>query len=257
MASVKYRVIVDSSGTEKDFMTNVISYLTGLSSKIACLNDPDDEYTNASSDHTPSFTFTINGKSILNFTREREIRYWSNNSIGKVMDGYSVIGQSSNLLYGGNDWTDQTYRSWHISSIISDSFIVISIQSGGSGSELNSNITAFYVTDGTTNYSSEKHNLNFSLGDYDKEKLFNISSLSFKSMVEVGSSTGVFTSRFGYKAMPGLIDYIKSSVYTGNSEKLFEIASICDCTEVTPGDTISLKDGSYYSVGPHQLIKLS
>ena len=257
MASVKYRVIVDSSGTEKDFMTNVIAYLKGLSSSIDCLNDPDDEYTNASGQHYPTFTFTINGKSILNLTREREIAYWSNNSIGKVMDGYSVIGQSSNLVYGGNAWNDQTYRSWHISSIISDSFIVISIQSGGSGSELNSNITAFYVTDGTTNYSSEKHNLNFSLGDYDKENLFNISELAFKSMTELGSVTGTFVSRFSFKSMPGFIDYIKSSVYVTDNEKIFETTSICDCTEVTPGDTISLKDGSYYSVGPHQLIKLS
>lgn len=235
-------------GTEKEFMSAVINYITGLDSKITCSSDPDVEYDSSDLTHVPTFNFSIDGK--VSFTLERpaalNIAAYTYNVTCGSYSSSPAFKHGGVVAYNAVD-----YRGFPISHIVNDNFVFISI--GGfawNSGYSNLNINIIYAKSGNKNYLS----VFTGVDPLRKDILFNIGQRSFSEMNSDVSAT--FLSRFAYKAMPGKIDYIKSSVYANNGSKKFDIASIYDSSTVTVGDTISLKDGPYIAVGSHQLVKV-
>lgn len=251
MGSSSYDHELGITGTEKEFVQKIIDYLEGLNTKIVCTSDIDDEFDETDLTHVPVFTFKIDNN--LTFTLTR----YYNNAVAPLSsdahDYFFNCGSVSAKLQFFNNWqpasrTAVTYRSIHATHSVNDDFILLTLRSGYDHGE-NANIV--YTTSNSKYYTAIR---DFQ-GTYSKANVFDITNRTF---LESGTgNTGAILSRFSYIAEPGKIDYIKSAVCTNNGEKVFEFTSVFDCTTLTIGDTVSLKDGSYMAVGPHQLVKMS
>ena len=247
---------VTKTSIEKEWMRDVVNYITGLDSRITCSNDVDDEYDSskwdAGTNHVPTFIFSINNIPYLKIER------------GENLATNALFTRSSSPLNSSIVKNDQFFskawnqgginqvleRSCNISSIISNGFIMIVF--GGLSDYFNA-VAVVYSESGTNEYFAEY------FPSYSKESIFNVSGNATFYKLEsgsVGSSQGTFLSRFSYACPPGQIDYIKSSIYQNNNAKVFELASLYDCTTVILGNTVSLKDGAYLAVGTHQLVKV-
>ena len=251
MAS-EFATKIENYGTEKEFMAAVVSYITGLSDKITCSSDLDTEFSDSDLTHVPEIIFSIGGA---------ELKLKRTASLSDASYSYNIInGQSSIacLFNGGTPtlYTTVATRHYWISDIINNNFILLSIVGDSSGGPYAGDGNIIYAAGSSSTYNYSFFT-NISSVGYTKDRLFNISSRIFKNSSNP-SIEGTFLSRFSYAAPAGQIDYIKSSVYmTGNpAQKVFDIPSIYDCTTVTAGDTVSLKDGAYLAVGTHQLVKV-
>ncbi len=247
MSVVKFAEEVYSTGDEKSFIANVITYLTNLDSRITCISDIDAEFDETDLTHIPIIKFYIDGKIYLTLTRVAAL---SNQTNQYYVD---CKGTRSIVVWGSSyqRWV-ATRRHYAISSIINDDFILLSINgyySNGSPSSDNFNI--IYTKQSSGSYYSIVTNITFGLTN-----IFNISSRTFYLNVVGGGAYGTFTSRFPYKANAGYIDYTNGGIYVSNTQKQFTLNCIRDCTEVTVGTSVVLRDGTYYAVGPHQLVKV-
>lgn len=246
MGSAIFNYVISVYGTEKDFMQAVIDQLVTSDSKITCSSDIDDEFDTSDPDHVPTFNFLIDGN--LTFTLTR----YYNNSPAKISaeahDYVVSCGDAGSTIGFFNSWQPAsaaaiTTRAFSFSKIFTDGLTLVSLFSGSS------NINIVYTASNSKYYSAINTQLL-----YEKAVIFNIATRTF---TESGTSTtGTLLSRFQYTAPPGYIDYIRSSICQNNNIKVFEFTGICDSTTVTIGDTVSLKDGPYLAVGPHQLVKL-
>lgn len=257
------------NGKEKDFYATIKNYITGLSSMITCANDPDDEFddSTAGEDHIATLDFKINNTHAFTLCRPVALKS-SGSEIGTYsitckMDINGTIPSGSSDVRFRDDYcttaiaqSTTATRGLIISHVIDDDFVLIVLSPlaynwQGQG---NSNSTRFVhcFSSGTTFVSASAGGLS----GISKGSMFNISGFRFYDRT-LTIPAGTFVSRFPYAAPVGQIDYIKSSIYQNNSEKMFENKAIYDCSTVTTGDTVSLKDGSYVAVGPHQLVKVS
>ena len=241
--SISYWNLVSSNGTEKEFMSDFIDYLTSLDSKITCSSNVNTEFSDSDLTHIPTFNFSINNKLAFTLTRAEALNT-NTNTYNLSCDSINVdIAWQTSAAY-----TDSQDRGFYVSYLINDNFVLLSINSSHKNwqnrvDQINNNII-YAGSSGTSAYWSAITNL-----DYNTRT--NIYSISERTFYEInGNNDGVFTSRFSYACPPGEIDYVNSGV------KKFDITSIYDCTTVTLGDTVSLKDGAYLAVGTHQLVKV-
>lgn len=247
-----YKEAVSVTGTEKEFVTALISAITGLSSSITCSGSPD-QYDSSDTSIKPTFIFSVNDKQVLKLERQATL---ANNTYGFV--GYVNTVNGAWALYDDLCFVSNaaasysTTRKLNLSWIVVNNFVLLTVHNGLERYGWHT-VRFVYAKDGDKHYTSgSKENNNES-----KTTVYNISALD---LIEIGSnpiSHGTFTSRFSFTSKPGTIDYVKSSVYVVSSQKQFDISSICDCTTVSVGDTVSLKDGAYLAVGTHQLVKVS
>lgn len=237
-------------GTEKEFVQGLVAYITGLNSKIVCTSDIDDEFDETDLTHVPLITFVIDGN--FTFTLKR----WYNNaeaSLENSAHGYyfSSGGYSVEVAFV-DSWQPVARgtvadRRFDISHVVNDDFCLLTFKACPNN---NGNFNIVYTA------SNSKYYTAIGTGyTYNKATIFNITNRVFTESVY--GNTGTLLSRFAYIAEPGKIDYIKSAICMNNDEKVFEFTSVFDCTTLTVGDTVSLKDGSYMAVGPHQLVKMS
>lgn len=247
--SISYWDLVSSNGTEKEFMSDFIYYLTHLDSKITCSSNVNTEFSDSDLTHVPTFNFSINNKLAFTFTRGAALNTSTNTynlACGSV--NANIAWQTSAA------YTTTQDRGFYVSYLINDNFVLLSINTSKRGldshiEKINNNII-YAGSSGTKSYWSAVTNLNW-------ETRTNLYSISGRTFYEInGSDYGVFTSRFSYACPPGEIDYIKSSTYLNSGVKRFDITSIYNCSTVTLGDTVSLKDGPYLAVGTHQLVKV-
>lgn len=250
-----YTEVIVYNNTEPELMKAVISYITGLDSRITCSEDPDYEYNKAErgDSYIPAFKFYIGSKLI--FTMSRDV------TLNNAAQGFGIYVKTSSQTIVSKwvaDLTSAKYynvksdRSFCIAHIISDNFILLDIHQPYESYGQRPGITIVYTISDTSDYVAYKTTDQNS--DYNRSNIFNISSRLFYNFSE--ASSGTFVSRFPYKSVPGKIDYVKSCVYATAGQKQFNIRAIYDCTEVTVGDTLSLDDGRYIAVGPHQLVKV-
>ena len=242
------------NGTEKQFISGLIDYLTGLSPKITCSSNVDTEFPDSDLTHVPEFNFSIDNS--LTFSLRRgstsgDAPLSTNTSKYKATCGTTSI----DIDFCGNSsqsYTATVPRFYLISNIVGPNFVYISInttQRGGDNQPLNNNLSIAYCSDSTKHYA-----LNIDINRRTKTTMFDMSDRTFKEVS--GSAYGTFLSRFSYACPPGYIDYIKSSIYQYSNTKSFESTSIYDCSTVAIGDTVSLKDGPYLAVGTNQLVKV-
>lgn len=239
---------VNVNGTEKDFISQLIDYITGIDSRITCSSNVDTEFNGSDLTHVPTFNFLINNDLSFALTRGAALDTNTNEYV------FSCGSFSVGIHYQtAAAYTAFQVRAFFVSHFINDKFILLSINSSlrnwqNRVEQVNNNIIYAKSSSAKSYYSSV---LNVS---YEKNDLYNISARRFYEIG--GSSSGLFISRFSYACPPGYIDYIKSASYIGNEQKQFDITAIYDCTTVAVGDTVSLKDGPYLAVGTNQLVKV-
>lgn len=255
--SSAFNTYISSYSNEKTFMAKLIEYLENLSSDIVCTSDPDDEYPNDTS-HTPTFNFKIKNRNAFSLSRGATL---ASGSINLVFNAIAKAGESANsqsMIFSDKIGWDQPYadsvvsRGLRVSHIVNDDFILLSfLAKNDSVSPLNNSAIFFFESNSSIFASSRK-----GVGSYSQANCFNISSLEFYDL-DSTYANGTFISRFAHAAPAGSIDYIKSSIYQNNSQKVFENKAVYDCSTVNVASTVSLKDGAYVAVGPHQLVKVS
>ncbi len=257
------------NGKEKDFYAEIKRYVTGLSSIITCDNDPDDEFddSTAGEDHIATLDFKINNVHAFTLCRPAALKS-DGSEIGvytirckmdineTIPDGSSDVRFREEYVTTSLQQSVTSTRGLIISHIINDNFVLLAF------SPLDFN----WQTQGPWNttrfvhcFSSGSTFISASVGGnvaLTKPSMFNISGFRMYDR-SLTLSAGTFISRFPYAAPVGQIDYIKSSVFQNNDERTFENKAIYDCSTVSVGSTVSLKDGSYVAVGPHQLVKVS
>jgi len=253
MAIMKFAEVVESTGNEVDFMKNVIAYITGINNTITCLDDPDDEYDEGTvgTSHIPTFRFSFNGKHILTISRGQVLsEKMSSMNVSFINNGNIITTNSVYYMYRSTGWSTNGLRQFKMSYIDSPGICILNITSYS----IYQSFTVLLVESRSNSYGSYKTE-NVDTSTYTVSNIFNISECILYDTSD--AIHGNFISRFAYKAQPGKVDYIKSSIYINNNTKQFDITPIYDCTEVSPGSTVSLEDGAYLAVGPHQLVKVS
>lgn len=252
--ATRYLDSVVVTGTEKDFMTAVIDYITGIDSKITCSSNIETEYDSSDLTHVPTFNFSIDGKLAFTITRMYALNTNTRDFI------VSCKNDSFTLGIGGSSrsYTTNGKRTVNFSYINNDNFVLLTMHSIFE----NYNVSGYYfsIIYAKNLVKSYYSTLAVSVAGQtiSKSVIFNISSRTFTEISDGPVISGVFLSRFSYKAQPGKIDYIKDSIYAANSSKAFDLTSIYDCTELqSVGNVVSLEDGAYLAVGPHQLVKVS
>ena len=252
-----YTEVITYSNTEIAFVKNIKAYITGLDSRITCPEDPDYEYDRAErgDSYVPKFNFYINNKLIFIIQRAA--------ALPNGVNGFSFIVKKNdetlvNQFIQFGNMSVQGYlvardRSFYISHVISDNFILIDFHQNFSSWGDRPGVTVLYAKSDDSEYVT--YNKVTSDSSYTKANVFDISSVLFNGITEAVS--GTFISRFSYKSVPGKIDYVISSVYATAGQKQFDIKGIYNCTTVTVGEDKSLSDGSYIAVGPNQLVKIS
>lgn len=249
---------------EKDFYKEVKNYITGLNSLITCANDPDEEFdtSEVGSSHIPILEFKVDGTDLFKLYRDSTLSVTSNTSFYVSMNNVPTgIPESTkwmsfkeSSISEGVPYTSDFKRGVLISHIVNDNFIYLMFTPLWNYSDnRKNNFRVLYCKSGDDIYVTSSNTL---LSAWDKSNAFNISGLTLYDLA-TPTSNGTFLSRFSYAAPAGSIDYIKSSIYQSGNIRSFENMAIYDCTTVTTGDTVSLKDGAYVAVGPHQLVKVS
>lgn len=256
MGKMTFAQTILNNGTEIDFMKTVINYVTGVDNSIECLDDPDDEYDveTVTTSHTPTFRFTINDVHVFTIERAAQLSSASNGiKASAIVNGQKVV-TSGALLWGGNyNYNIVGQRDVDISYIVSNGLFLFNF-CGISSYGARDRLLVSFVKSGNSKYETYTATVIHPV-DYVISKVFDLSNYVFQDIDE--SISGTFISRFAYKAQPGKVDYIKSCIYESDGNKQFDFTCIYDCTEVSPGSTVSLEDGAYLAVGPHQLVKVS
>lgn len=254
MATMKFAETVESTGNEVDFMKNVIAYITGINNAITCEDDPDDEYDvgTVGTDHIPTFRFLFNNKHILTIRRSDKLSdsagymYFTYINNGDIISDNNIVS----FMYSGKAWSYNTLRQFKMSYIEAPGLYIINAVSYST----THSFVVLFTEARNSSYGSYKYG-GISSSLYTISNIFNISECTLYDTSD--AIQGNFISRFAYKTQPGKVDYIKSSIYANDGVKQFDLTSIYDCTEVSPGSTVSLEDGAYLAVGPHQLVKVS
>lgn len=262
MGSSIYGASVKAEGKENVSYKAIKNYLTGLDSRITCAEDPDEEF-NADikgSSHVPTLNFSISGTHIFKLYRESSLADYSKRMVFSMDAGNGIPANTKGIRNGeftpdeSRTWDAEVSRGLTISHIINNNFIFLSFTAIDSSQNIRNSDNAGFMYCAS---DSKVYLCSFpAVSPYDKSHIFNLSSYTLYDLATPGT-VGTFLSRFSYAAPAGEIDYIKSSIYMNNDTKQFENRAIYDCTSVNVGDTVSLNDGSYVAVGPHQLVKVS
>lgn len=254
MGTYKFDLSISSSSTEIAFVKAIISAITGLDDRITCIDDPDEEYNKGGS-YKPKFRFCLNSVEFFRF--QRNLNASSRNGVFvfsyTLNDTPTSIGTIS---YSSDhyDWGTSASRIYKFSYIVSGDFITIAIAQHSTDTSRSGVIFPCILStdDSYTSYKTISNN-----SDYNVGKVFDVSECVFKSISGGAINNMTFLSRFTYKAQPGKVDYIKNSIYTSSGSKIFDTTALYDCSEVASGSTVSVNDGAYLAVGPHQLVKVS
>lgn len=268
MGSSAFGIYIQTEGHEKLFYKAIKDYILSLSPTITCAEDPEEEF-NADlkgSGHIPTLNFSINGTHIFKLYRPMRLRdlgmetpvkgiCFSMDAVGSIPHGVREINFRPSDTDTGVTQINTGLRGIWISHIINTAFVYFNFGSFNQSRREESS------ENGGPVYCSSDGKFYLGLvgghsGTLTRANIFDLSGVTLYDATATGL-VGSFLSRFTYAAPPGSIDYIKSSIYMNNNEKVFENRAIYDSTTVTIGDTVSLKDGAYVAIGTHQLVKVS
>ena len=254
MGSINYNIGITGTDTEAPWVQTLVDYITGLDSRITCANVISDEYDSSKweegTEHIPRFSFYFNGVYWFTIFRESNLASQAlafRTCYQEDYGSFIVREQYFCTTWRSGYYWERLNRDFHISHIVTDDFIMI----GTCGTSTYVSNANFVISISDGKRYTTKYSINTNL--YTKANIFNISAQPF---TDPDGVPGTFISRFSYKSVPGKIDYVKSSVYMNNGEKVFAMNNVYDCTTVTIGDPVPLSDGVYYAIGTHQLVKV-
>ncbi len=259
--SAQYDYYFSVTGTEKEFISGLIDYLHNIDSRIVCSSDVDTEFSTSDLTHVPTFNFSIDGSFSFTLKRSKIVNSVSTEApLSDSASGYiATFGSLTiNITFAVTTayaWDYNATRGYFISDFVNSNFILLLINTterNWQNVRLNNNMSIVYCKSGTNSFYA----INNSINSLVKSNVFNISDRTFYDISDELNAYGTFLTRFDYLSQPGKIDYIRSSVYLSGDQKKFDITCIYDCTEVPVCSTVSLSDGPYYAVGPHQLVKV-
>lgn len=259
-SNVGYKSLVTKNGTEKEFISELINTITGLSPKITCSGSID-QYDSGDTSTIPEFIFSINGKETLKIKRAAALSSNCAYFEVSIFVGDSYMAQNQQFYYSTSSYAASavTTRSYYISWIVSRDFILFALHTSVESSGYGKNHVVINAKHGNSHYGTGY----FKDGTYlSRNELFQIETNKANDQSLIfydfdSGSSGTFLSRFSFISRPGTIDYVKSSAYVNSGYKTFDISDVYDCTTVNIGDTVSLNDGAYLAVGTHQLVKVS
>ena len=259
-SNVGYKSLVTKNGTEKEFVSELINTITGLSPKITCSGSID-QYDSSDTSTIPEFIFSINGKETLKIKRAAALSSNCDHLDVSIFIGDRYLSQNSQCYYISSAKAASAIetRSFYISWIVSRDFILLALHTSVESSGYGKNHVVINTKHGNSHYGAGY----FKDGTYlSRNELFQVETNKNNSQSLIfydfdSGSSGTFSSRFSFTSKPGTIDYVKSSAYVSSGYKVFDLSDVYDCTTVNIGDTVSLKDGAYLAVGTHQLVKVS
>lgn len=260
MSNLVFNAVIQSSEEEGKLLKNVVSYITSIDDRITCEDDADYEYdkTARGSSYIPNFDFYIGEDLVFRITRPTDLGGTANGFKLSFMDrdGVTTSNQTKEIKFCQYaQFPGTSYeRTCYISYIVNQVFILVNIHSI-EDSNVYDAMSIMHASSGNNLYDSYKIMEDIAASTLSQADVFDVSNCTFYNIDE--NINGQFLSRFTYKTQPGKVDYVKSSIYINQGAKQFDLASIYDCTEVSPGSTVSLKDGAYFAIGPHQLVKVS
>ena len=129
-ATTDFFILIESSGTEKDFMTLVLAAIQSVNPAIVC-DGSIDQY-DSSEDIAPTFDFYLNSKHLFTLTRRTTL---SNKSTGMRMTVYAPQTVPISIILpftgdkdsnAGQDASASYYRQAWISWIVNENFSFIS-----------------------------------------------------------------------------------------------------------------------------------
>lgn len=258
MFSKAYRINVANTGTEKEFIMKLINTITGLSNRITCSGSVT-QYDSSDTSIQPTFILKVDNKPIIQLKRSTAIANNNQNFLITLYAGDRVLCSDQECYCSPSSWNKNavTTRNYYLSWIVSNELIFLSICATCEHYGWKQYITVSLKGKDSL-YCSGYSQGGSVIGE---SQLLNIdtnpSNQSFYYYDANSVLGGSFKSSFQHKAAPGYVDYIRNSIYIDASTEIFNIPGIYDCTTVTLGDTVSLNDGVYYAVGPHQLVKVS
>ena len=257
-------IAIRTTETEVAFMQRYIGALCALDDRLVCNTTVDAEYDMSDTSHTPTFDFTIADHLTFRIQRAANL---ATGSYGYI---FSAPGTSYSVTsyVNGEDATSATPlsvkgREINFAYIIADNLISIGLTCAMQYS--NSNLNVVYIKDSDSYYTSIRTDILWASNSaWRKQDIFNICnpySSSVQPVARQYTKNGdtiplTFVSRFQYASAPGKIDYVKNCVFQNNGTKLFNVTTVYDCTTVPVGECVSLDDGAYLAVGPHQLVRM-
>ena len=257
-------IAINTTETEVAFMQRYIGALCALDDRLVCNTTVDAEYDMSDTSHVPTFDFTIAEHLTFRIQRAADL---ATGCFGYI---FAVPGTSysvTSYVNGGNPQLATPLsiynRQINFAYIIADNLISIGL--AGSMQYSSSNLNVVYIKDGDSYYTSIRTDVLWASNSvWRKNDIFNICNPYSSSGQPVarqytknGDTTPLtFVSRFQYASAPGKIDYVKNCVFQNNDTKLFNVTTVYDCTTVPVGECVSLDDGAYLAVGPHQLVRM-
>ena len=243
---------VYTTGDELEFMSATLDFILGIDPRITCDTTVSAQYANRPSDYVPEFNFSIDGKATITLRRQATLA-------GAAIAFSFICGSSSVTNAYFSTWWNNGYvnqnmgREFNFAAIATDDVLFFTICGGSSDSYYNANLGVTTIT------SDSKHYLNVIANQaYTQSSMFNLANSS-RPYAELETSTpGYFISRFSYKAPTGKLDYAEGAVCVNNGGKVFNLSSVYDCTEVTPGTNYEglINGNNCFTIGQHQFIKL-
>lgn len=266
-----------SQGTEKDFFTLIYNYIMSMDDSITCSiykwdtttnayitvddADADDIYFQGEKTTKIDFIFDENVKlrfqscpnramgSLASVSKGYNVFFMINDTIisqrgivdGNTAESNSCFKFSADAL---NGWGDAT-RTNFVGKYVSDDILILWLAEYNDQSYKNAKLSIMKFKD---------TNNNIKWASYTGPQV--LESGIIKS--DDGTSQYTKSSMFNYEARTGYLDFISHSSFLSGDTKAFSSSDIYDCTTVTLGDTLSLKDGAnFLAIGSHSMVPLN
>ena len=238
----KDNVYFASTMTEIQCLDAIISYLTGLDSRITCDTTTTAQY--ADSSNTATFNFSIDGKYIIQLKRR-----YVNSSTCRTWDWSNIVNGITVGSIGINMWrypilpTEDLEEShnWIVDSCIGQEEILLWMQSDYLGTRFNSGLVKDEnSTDCYAGYSTGTSLLGG----------------AFYRCSDCASGY-TFPNMINFAAPAGHISYSTIAPMACNGVLTLYAKDILSCSTVARGSSISLPSGvNYYAIETNHMIKV-
>ena len=279
MSVVCLQTVLDSNGTERDFLKVIYDYIMGLWDGITCSVTPEDGSTITDADYDDfvwvddkkcDMDFALDSTAVLTFRSYPDMDaygsrgysvYFSVNgeppiasiSAGKTNQKgtFSFYGNHGHITAGKLP-TATAYRRYVFNKYISDNVDILWMAQNDANTykEAAISIMRFKDTSGNVYWAGSN---NLALDDKKGAEIVD-NGIVCKSD---GTNSYVKTDMFKFASKPGYLDFISHTNYASGGIKAFSCGDIYDCTTVKLGDTLSVKDGAnFLAIGSHSMVKL-
>lgn len=264
--------VVSSSATERDFLGQIYTYVTGLWEGITCsVTNPDGTVISPATvadvvwaqNASTNIDFTLDANAILRFQshpRDNADLATRSYNVFLIVNGTTVINKGSNngitnslggaMFYTAHPtWqgdgiapTANGSRKYLFAKYISDNVDVVWLGQGNAATYSDA-VFCFMRFKGADD-----------IYRYMGSSAVNI--MGGTAYNSDGTNPCTSTNVFSYASNPGYIDYISKSSFISGGIKSYETPYIYNCSTVTLGSTCALNDGNYFALGANFLVKL-